>query len=197
MPPHGHDGYRGGRGSGGGAARGVGELDGGPRQLVVVVIVAPAAGVPGCAASHDPREALRGGARGAVLRAGAGAGADPRAAARRGGRPGAAEGPRPRVAVDRGELLRGSAGRRLRAAAAGLVVMRRRLRVEAPPRRVTQPAAARARRPRQAIHGSVRGFGGRIRWGWGRRKKGRDERARGSLVRPLRRQGRGRGEAGV
>jgi len=76
MPPHGHDGYRGGRGSGGGAARGVGELDGGPRQLVaVVVVVAPAAGVPAHAAAHDPREALRGGARGAVLRAGAGAGA--------------------------------------------------------------------------------------------------------------------------
>jgi len=156
MPPHGHDGYRGGRGSGGGAARGVGELDGGTRKLVaVVVVVAPAAAVP-AGAAHDPREALRGGAR--VLRAGtgAGAGADPRAAARGGGRPGAAKGPGPRVAVDWGQLLRGSTGRRLRAAAAGLVVMRRGLRVQAPPRRVPQPAAARARRPRQAIHGGGR-----------------------------------------
>lgn len=147
------DGYRGGRGSGGGASRGVGELDGGPRELVaVVVIVAPAAAVPARGA-HDPREALRGGAR--VLRPGAGAGAraDPRAAACGGGGPGAAEGSRPRVAVNWGQLLRGSAGRRLRAAA-GLVM----LRVEAPPRRVPQPAAARARRPRQAIHGSVTGI---------------------------------------
>jgi hypothetical protein len=34
--------------------------------------------------------------------------------------------------------------------------MRRGLRVQAPPRRVPQPAAARARRPRQAIHGGGR-----------------------------------------
>jgi hypothetical protein len=147
-------GYRGGRGSGGGAARGGGELDGRAGELVVVVVVvAPAPAVP--AAAHDPREALRGGARRAVMRAGAdGPGASPGG----GGGPYAAERPGARVEVDRGRVLGGPAGRRLRAAAAGWA---RRPRVEAPPRRVPQPAAAWARRTRQAIH--LRGLVGEMR----------------------------------
>lgn len=149
-------GYRWGRGAGAGAPRGGGELDGWPRELVLVVIAA-AAPIPTtthAAASssypravggrHDPREPLRRGPRRGIMRA---------ATSPHGGRrPRATQRPRPRVAVHGRRRRRSTRRRRLRRSTATAPV------VVVPVPAAAAPAsvpARGARRPRQAIHGNT------------------------------------------